>query len=441
MFATRMDRSLTTSTTGWKALTPDSTATGSPRVSNLTILLLANGLLRVAGGAGGILVGLHFADLASQGAPVDAALVGFVGAASFGAELLASLPMGMLSDAIAPRWLMTAGALLGAAATQLFGMSGRASVFLLSRSLEGVGAATGGPALLAHLTDVSEGRPALRARVMSFYELAFLAGIALGGVLASQLWRVLHSGAFAAVAGIYLLCALLFYTGAAESRAFGGKAAWEGLGLALREPYLRKLAPVWLCMNAIIGLWLGPTLTFLFTRKQDDEQFLSGIFSANPEQIGWVMLWYAIVFGGGVTAWSFVIPKLGPARSLTVGLAAMPFVCMGLYAFNHSASYSSPVKWGIGATTALAIMVESGFTPAALSMLAAAIGAHAGRGSAMGIYSVLLSLGAILGSLLAAVLGQRFAVDGLIFGTMVLALVALLLSRKLREDPLEHSTI
>jgi len=56
-------------------------------------------------------------------------------------------------------------------------------------------------------------------------------------------------------------------------------------------------------------------------------------------------------------------------------------------------------------------MVESGFTPAALSLLAGAIGAQAGRGAAMGIYSVLLSIGAIVGSLLAAAFGQTFAAD------------------------------
>jgi hypothetical protein len=43
----------------------------------------------------------------------------------------------------------------------------------------------------------------------------------------------------------------------------------------------------------------------------------------------------------------------------------------------------------------------------------------------MGIYSVLLSIGAIAGSLLAAGLGQRFLVDGLIYGTFALALIAL----------------
>ena len=109
----------------------------------------------------------------------------------------------------------------------------------------------------------------------------------------------------------------------------------EGLQHAFADPYLRRLAPVWLCMNTIAGLWLGPTLTFLFTQRTHEGQLLSGIFADAPERIGRVMLWYAVVFAIGVTAWSFIIPRLGAVRSLVVGLAAMPFVCVGLYVFNH----------------------------------------------------------------------------------------------------------
>jgi hypothetical protein len=81
-------------------------------------------------------------------------------------------------------------------------------------------------------------------------------------------------------------------------------------------------------------------------------------------------------------------------------------------------------------------MVESGFTPAALALIAGAIGTQAGRGAAMGIYSVLLSVGAIGGSLMAAVLGNRFAVDGLIYGTLAMAVLALFLVRRLKPKQL-----
>ena len=50
----------------------------------------------------------------------------------------------------------------------------------------------------------------------------------------------------------------------------------------------------------------------------------------------------------------------------------------------------------------------------------------------MGIYSVLLNIGAIAGSLIAAALGNRFAVDGLIYGTLAMAVLAMALLGRLQ---------
>ncbi|HVB55579.1 MAG TPA: MFS transporter [Candidatus Acidoferrales bacterium] len=388
--------------------------------------------MRIASGASGVLVGLYLAELANRGFGINAALVGTLGAVSFGAELIASIPMGIASDAVAPRALMTSGALLGAMATQLFGMSSQTSIFFLSRTVEGMGAAAVTPSLLSHLTDVTDGNHSLRARVMSYFELSLLAGLALGGLVGAQLWHFLSVRAFGAVAAIYVLSACLLLLGAVGSRGHGSVQAISGFYTALKEPSLQRLAPVWLCVNTIVGLWLGPTLPFLLTRKGHSSQFLDGIFANQPERIGWLLLGYSMIFGIGVTAWSIVLPRMTEQRALRIALVAMVGVCLGLYLLNHSGAESPAVRWEIGTVTALCIMVESGFTPAALSLLAGAIGAHAGRGAAMGIYSVLLSIGAIVGSLLAAALGQVFAVDGLIYSTFAMAVIALFFVRWLR---------
>ena len=405
----------------------------------LPIALLGNALMRIAGGASAVLVGLYLADLANRGAHVSAALVGTLGGVSFSAELLFALPTGMLSDAIAPRALMTGGALLGAAATQLFGMTGWVSIFFLSRAVEGVGAAAGAPPLLAHITDVTDSDPGLRARAMSYFELSLLAGLALGGLMGAQLWRMFHTAAFATVAFVYLISAGLLYFGAAGSKGRGGQEALAGFWRALGERSLRRLAPVWLCVNAIIGLWLGPTLTFLLTEKVQGTQFLAGIFSDQPERVGWLLLGYSLVFGAGVSAWSVILPRMSIPRALWINLVAMFAVCAGLFLLNHSSGQSQAIRWVIGAASALCVMVESGFTPAALSLLAGAVGAQAGRGAAMGIYSVLLSIGAIAGSLMAAALGNRFAVDGLIYGTLAMAVVAMALLGRLQAAEVVHA--
>jgi MFS family permease len=396
--------------------------------------------MRIAGGASGVLVGLYLADLANRGAHVDAALVGTLGAVSFGAELLFAVPMGMLSDAIAPRALMTGGALLGAIATQMFGMTGWVSIFFLSRAIEGLGAAAGVPPLLAHITDITEQDPASRARAMSYFELSLLAGLALGGSIGAELWHIFQTSAFATVASIYLLCAGFMYFGAVGSRGHGAPEALAEFWSALDQPSLRSLAPVWLCVNAIVGLWLGPTLTFLLTEKVRGGQYLAGFFANQPERVGWLLLGYSLVFGAGVTVWSVVLPRMPIQHALRVALVAMLAVCLGLFLLNHASAQSYALRWTIGIATALCVMVESGFTPAALSLLAGSVGAQAGRGAAMGIYSMLLSIGAIGGSLLAAALGQRFAVDGLIYGTLAMAVIAMALLGRLHPAEIIHGS-
>lgn len=395
-------------------------------VGRISQVLFAHGALRIASGANGILIGLYLASLRNAGGTQDARLVGILSAVSFAAELVASIPMGLASDAISPRWLMTAGAAVGAVAALLFGLTHSTSIFFASRTLEGLSAAAVVPALLAYLTVETEGDPKLRIKVMSFFELTLLAGLGLGGVVASQFYRLWGSGSFFAVGLIYLLCSALIFTGAIGRRRVAIVSPFAGLKSALKLPALRHLAPVWLCVNSVVGLWLGPTLPFLLTQNVHNQQSFAGVFAHQPSLMGWLLLAYSIIFGLGITGWSFVLPHMSVRRAMTITLVAMLPVCVGFYLLNHSASFSQPLRWSLTGATILGIMVESGFTPAALAWLANTLPPQSGRGAAMGIYSVLLSLGAIAGSLLAAGLGQRYSVDGLLYGTVAVAVLALI---------------
>lgn len=297
--------------------------------------------------------------------------------------------------------------------------------FFFSRTLEGIGAAAIVPALLAYLTDATEGRPTLRVRAMSYFELTLLAGLALGGIVAAQLFRILQAGAFAMVAVVYLACAAILFSTISGRLARHLASPLEDLKQVLRLPSLRQLAPVWLCVNCVVGLWLGPTLPFLLTERSTNAQYLAGIYSTSPASVGWLLFGYSIVFGAGVTVWSFVLPHIRLQNAMRITLGAMLPVCAGLYLLNHSGYETHMFRWGIGGIIALLIMVESGFTPAALAWLAGTLPVQSGRGAAMGIYSVLLSVGAIVGSLLAGFLGERYSMDGLLYGTVLVAVAAL----------------
>jgi MFS family permease len=390
-------------------------------------------MLRVAGGASNLLVGVYVADLANRGFNMGAGLVGALAALSFGAELLGAIPLGLLSDLVSARTLMTAGALLAAVATFLFGLTHDAGLFLVSRALEGLAAAAGVPALLAHLTDATADNQTLRARAMSYFALSLLAGLALGGIAGGQLWSRLGTGAFTALAVLYVVAAILLFVGSAGSLRHRGADVWRGLLRSLATPALRRLAPIWLCMNAIIGLWLGPTLSFLLTNRSDGSQVLAGLFADNPSGLGWLLFMYSVVFGAGVLAWSRLLPRIDLQRALGICLLAMLGVSALLLLLNHMGGQPVRLRWALTMVIALLIMIESGFTPAALSLLAGAVGPGVGRGAAMGIYSFLLSLGALGGSVLAGIAGGWRAIDGLTYATLALALVALALLPRLES--------
>ena|SRR5258708_39425872 len=99
----------------------------------LALVIVANAMLRIAGGASGVLVGIYLADLANQGFAIDAALVGLLSSMSFGAELAGAIPMGVIADAVAPRTLMSAGALVATFAIALFGLTRDVRVFFVTR--------------------------------------------------------------------------------------------------------------------------------------------------------------------------------------------------------------------------------------------------------------------------------------------------------------------
>ena len=390
----------------------------------LTLLLLGYGLVRISGAASAVLVGLYIAELSNRGAPVDAALVGALGAVSYAAELIGAYPLGVAADHISRRALIAGGALLGGVGTQLFGMSGLASIFFLSRAAEGTAAAAIAPALLAHLLQQTEGNRPLRARTMAYFELSLLSGLGIGGVIAAQLWDRFGSGAFSLVAVLYALASACLWAGAGAEHHRAGDRVFR-IKAALSDPNIWHIAPLMICMSAIVGLWLGPTLPFLLTHVSATPQYIPGLYVHNPRGIGWLLLGYSLVFATGLLGWSRFLPYTSAHRAMRVALLGMLGACVGIGLLNYSSGYSEGTRWGIGTITATLIMIESGFTPAALVWLAGALGRDTGRGAAMGAYSVMLSVGAISGSLLAAGLAPRFAVNGLLAATVALAAVAL----------------
>lgn len=402
--------------------------------------ILGHALLRTAAGAGSVLVGLA---LATSG-PVAhlhasaASLSGWLGSAAYGAELAASLPLGVAADVLAPGELMVGGALLSALALVLFALAASLPLWFASRVLAGAAAAGVTPPLLAVLARARHGA-VRRARLMSLFELSMLTGLAAGPVLAAQLWAHAAHAAFGWCALACLPAALLLYAGVrrarldAQRRPASGThgvyalyaAALAALREALRDASLRRLAPAWLCFNSIVGLWLAPTVTYLLSAPDPRHlQYLDGLFAQRPVALGWLFAGYAATFATGLGAWALLLGRVGPARALRIALLAMLAVSVVLLMLNGCQGCTAHARTALVVLAALLVMIESGFTPAALSWLAACVGAQRAAGAAMGIYTVLFSVRGGLGALLAGALARAGGMDGLLLGTAALAILA-----------------
>ena len=116
---------------------------------------------------------------------------------------------------------------------------------------------------------------------------------------------------------------------------------------------------------------------------------------------------------------------MGTALSATAALTLM----------NHGGG-PGPLLWLSIAWFALSVLVESGFAPVAVSYLARLSSSlQADRGLFMGLYSVVLGLGQLIGSWLDGPFANRWGMDGILALTGVLGLIALGLTLRLRRKP------
>ncbi len=100
---------------------------------------------------------------------------------------------------------------------------------------------------------------------------------------------------------------------------------------------------------------------------------------------------------------------------------------------NHAADFERLLGVSRLATMALGVPIVAvglfllaGATPAALGLLADVTEAFPDdRGAIMGLYSVFLALGHIVGSFIGGVASDRYAFDGILIATLILLAVAL----------------
>jgi MFS family permease len=233
--------------------------------------------------------------------------------------------------------------------------------------------------------------------------------------------------AFVALAGIYVLAAALVFAFVRPSAAPTPEQRRASATVldrirVLAQPRLLAFLPAWIAVNAILGTWVTSQITFVLAGdRRAPDQLFPGAFAGNEAGLSGVLGLYVLVFSLCIVAWSFFIGRLPTVPTLFVTVFGAVIASVGLLLANRGLPVGIAVPLVV-----IGMFLEAGFTPAALTHLSDISADYRGdRGLIMGVYSVVVGAGYLLGNILGGVFAEWMLFDGLALLTIILAAVAL----------------
>jgi len=425
--------------------------------NSITAVLAGTFTLRFSTGLTGAMLLYYLAILPGfGGVDVSGSVAGAMTAAYFAAELVFSPAFGVLSDRLGAHRVMQVGPMLGAAAVIVTWAT--IDLWLLggTRVVEGMAAAASIPSILGYIALTTSGDAALRGRTVARFEAATIAGLGMGAVAAGPLFQALGREAFLVNAAIYVGSFLIYRYGvrpvaidpaaitaatdrpldSAELRPAGFSLARYRDLLSTRAVWL--LAPTWIALNAIIGAWTTQSV-FQLVRADPEgrfgDQLLMGGFQPSQVSVGLAVA--LAIFFAGIFVWGNLFRRYRRTTIMALGIGGGLAMIGASVGINHSAEWHLVARVGLVALAMAGLFVLAGATPAALGMLADISETHpSDRGAIMGLYSVFLGLGQIIGSVASGGAADWLGVDGLLLASLGLLVVALLPLAALRSS--EH---
>ncbi|MEI7744280.1 MAG: MFS transporter [Chloroflexota bacterium] len=400
--------------------------------------------LRLATGITGSMLVYYFKAFPEYGgAPVSALEVGILGALFYASELIGSPIFGILSDRIGHRRVMLIGPAFGGIAVVITAVTVSLPVIAFTRLLEGGSTAASVPSILGFIAFATAADELLRGKAVARFEAATLAGLMLGFVVGGVLFTALHAAAFLANAAIYLVSFLIYKYGVpahAEPEPAGRRhGADAGLGrylVILRGSHVWLLAPTWVAINAVLGLFTSQTLFQLVRSEHPDPKFanqaLMGGFS--PVQLSLGLAIGGLLFFAGLIYWGGKFKAIRRTTLVLAGIVGGAVLLVAGAAVNHVGQDALPLLIGLLVVAAGGLFLLAGATPAAIGLLADMTEAYPNdRGAIMGLYSVFLGLGQITGSILGGIAAQEAGLDGIFVTSFILLAIAVLPISRLRR--------
>jgi MFS family permease len=429
---------------------------------SLVSVLVGSLVLRVAAQTMGLMLLFYLEFINGTFFTISHTERGFIVASFFIAELVGAPLLGAMSDRYGRKVFIILGPLLGAIAVQITSLTVVIWLLVITRLLEGLSTASSIPATLGYISEVTAGRPKLRARIVGLFEITLVGGMALGAFVGGQLWKYfgtpstiagieIVSPAFALNGLIYLASLAIFAWGLRNNRrkqissGRSGQARGElkRFLMILRSPSVWRFVPAWLAIFSIIGLWTNHSPGLLTGDSNRLDQLLMG--NVTPAKFGTGFGILAVFFAAGVLVWSFYLSRYRKTSVMLVATGGLFLTLFTVYGFNQLSSFSSLLFYPLMGCLLLGLFVLSGFTPAALTYLADVTESYKeDRGSIMGLYSLFLGIGQLIGTTIGGKFADWGGIDGLILLSAIFGIITLFtlygLRRQESPSPLSRSS-
>jgi MFS family permease len=403
---------------------PPATAAPTALPQAAIAVLLGTLLLRLAGGLATSSLSLLLKAKGYEGAEV-----GLVAGAYYATELILAPVFGALSDRIGRKILVVLAPVVGALALLLYPLASIIPLFLFVRALEGISAAGAIPATLGYLSDLTDGSPH-RARIMGLYEIVTLVGVAIGAIAVGPIvYGAIGNAVFPILAVVYLLGAAVFWFGLPNIGVrIEKRRTLKDYLRALGNKRLLRFMPAWMSATAVIGLWLVHVQNQLFASKS---QPVSGQALAGALKAGDISLYlglFALAFLAGLYVWGSLVRSGRRTTPMLYAGYGLLLLALSFYNLNH------PGEWlalGLPNLVWYPLLLvggffQAGFTPVALAYLAdISEDFPEDRGVVVGLYSIFLAGGNLIGGAIGGLFVDSLYVDGIVLLTALFTLVAL----------------
>ena len=373
----------------------------------------------------------------------SSAVAGIITALYPAVEGFSALPVGAYVDQRGRRKAFVVGLVLVSTLTFIIGFS--PNLFLVggAHALEGLAAALITVSSLAMITDLTIEKN--RGTGMGAFNLFTLAGYGVGLVLGVAFAQVFSSSlgfSFFIVAGVMAVAAVFSYFALREPSHVSQERR------SLRQIYdslsgdVSSILPVWFALTMVLGF-------FLFVPRLLKEA-KPGLAQSYISQVTPLILLGLVVLGAGAVLFGRLSDRIGRTKTMTIGLVGfIGFLSIFPNLFQQLVPIPPGTPWLTTISLVGPILFVAGIffflgaavLPSVLAYMAdkATLGF---RGATMGLYSLMLSVGLALGTVLAGFAdqlgtqscGQPCGVQGVFYSAVailaVLSLVSGLLLRR-----------